>query len=92
MRTDYIEVEIEGRAFRLYFDADEPTALHIYARHGMTEQDAAELFFEGEARWNADRRRFESRLGERVLYWVWLNGQESGTVLVVSCFALAEEQ
>jgi len=92
VRTDYVEVEVQAQRFRLYFDADEPGVLHIYARHGMTAAAAAALFFEGECSWNEARRRFESRLGRRVLYWAWLHAQEHGTVLVLSCFEKPEEQ
>jgi hypothetical protein len=91
VRTDYVEVEVQEQHFRLYFDADEPGVLHVYARHGMTIADAAALFFEGQRSWNEARRRFESRLGRRVLYWAWLHGREHGTVLVLSCFEKQEE-
>ena len=90
MRTDFIEVEVNGQRFRLYFDTDETGTLHIDARHGMTAEDAVALFFEGERSSNKQRRRFESRLGQRALYWAWLHGQENGTVLVLSCFEKQE--
>ena len=90
MRTGYVEVEVQAQRFHLYFDAEEPGLLHIYARHGMTVADAAALYFEGERAWNETRRRFESRVGRRVLYWAWLHGQEHGTVLVLSCFETQE--
>ena len=92
MRRDYIEVEVRGQRFRLYFDADELGVLHIYARHGMTTADATALFFEGERAWNEARQRFESRRGRRALYWAWLHGQEHGVVLVLSCFETQEPQ
>ena len=56
----------------------------------MTAEDAVALFFEGERDWNEQRRRFESRLGQRVLFWAWLHGQEGGTVIVLSCFEVQE--
>ena len=90
MRTDFIEVEVNRQRFRLYLDADDAGTLHIYTRHGMTAEDAATLFFEGERSSNEQRRRFESRVGQRVLYWAWLHGQENGTVLVLSCFEKQE--
>lgn len=90
MRRAYVEVEVQGQRFRLYFDTDEPGVLHIYARHGMTAADAAALFFEGERTWNDERRRFESHLGRCVLYWAWLHGREDGIVLVLSCFEKQE--
>lgn len=92
MRTDYIEVEIREQRFRLYLDSNEPGVLHIFARHGMTAGDAAQLFFEGASAWNDTRARYESRLGLRVLYWAWLHGREHGTVLVLSCFEKTETQ
>lgn len=58
----------------------------------MTAQDAAALFFEGQSYWNEQRRRFENRLGQRVLFWAWLHGRESGTVIVLSCFEKQEER
>jgi len=92
VRTDFVEVEAQAQRFRLYFDTDEPGLLHISARHGMSAADAVALFFEGECSWNEARKRFESRLGRRVLYWAWLHGQEHGTVLVLSCFEKQEER
>jgi hypothetical protein len=92
VRRDYVEVEANGQRFRLYFDVEEPGALHIVARHGMTAADAAALFFEAKRIWNDARQRFESRQGRRVLYWAWLHGQEGGTVLVLSCFESQEKQ
>lgn len=90
MRSDYIEVEVDGQRFRLYFDSEERGVPHIYARHGMLVEDVAALFFEGTRAWNGERRRFESRSGQHVLYWAWLHAQEKGTVLVLSCFGKQE--
>jgi hypothetical protein len=91
VRRDYVEVEIRGQRLRLYFDAEEPGVLHIFARHGMRAVDASTLFFEGDRAWNEARQRFESRLGRRVLYWAWLHGRGGGTVLVLSCFEAQED-
>lgn len=88
---DFVEVEVNGQRFRLYFDVDEASALHIYAQHGTTAEDVVALFFEGERSWNEQRQRFESRLEGQVLYWAWLHGQENGTVLVLSCFEKEED-
>lgn len=46
---------------------------------------------EGERDWNEPRRRFESRFGQRVLFWAWLHGREGSTVIVFSCFEVQEE-
>ena len=90
MRTDFVEIEAHGQHFRLYFDRDQSGVLHIHSRHGMTAEDAVALFFEGERDWNEQRRRFESRLGQRVLFWAWLHGQEGSTVIALSCFEVQE--
>ena len=62
-----------------------PGVLHVVARHGMSENDAIEVFFEGNSIWNDRRQRFENRLDQRVLYWAWLHGEPDGTVIVLSC-------
>ena len=90
MRTDFVEIEVNGQRFRLYSDRDLSGVLHIHSRHGMTAEDAVALFFEGERDWNEQRRRFESRLGQRVLFWAWLHGREGSTVIVLSCFEVQE--
>ena len=90
MRTDFVEIEANGQRFRLYFDRDQSGVLHIHSRHGVTAEDAVALFFEGERNWNEQRRRFESRLGQRVLFWAWLHGREGTTVIVLSCFQVQE--
>jgi len=92
VRTDFIEVEVNGNRFRIYLDAVEAGALHISARHGMMAEDAAALFFAGQPSWNEQRSRFENRVGQQVLYWAWLHGQENGTVLVLSCFEKQEDK
>jgi hypothetical protein len=87
---DFVEIEANDQRFRLYFDRDQSGVLHIHARHGMTAEDAVALFYEGKRDWNEQRRRFESRLGQRVLFWTWLYGREGGTVIVLSCFEVQE--
>lgn len=90
MRTDFVEIEANGQRFRLYLDRDQSGVLHIHSRHGMTAEDVVALFFEGERDWNEQRRRFESRLGQRVLFWAWLHGREGSTVIALSCFEVQE--
>lgn len=75
-----------ANAFACTLIATRPVVLHIYSRQGMTAADTVALFFEGERNWNDQRRRFESRLGQRVLFWAWLYGEEGSTVIVLSCF------
>ena len=77
-------MESEGLRFRSCLDREHPSELHIYARHGLDIPDALELFFDSEARWNEQYRRFENSSGKRVLYWAWkrLNAE----VVIITCF------
>jgi hypothetical protein len=43
-----------------------------------------DTFFEGDTRWNAERRRFETSTDTHTLYWFWL--EQNAVVMVVSCF------
>ncbi|MHB8618363.1 MAG: hypothetical protein ACYDAG_02135 [Chloroflexota bacterium] len=84
MRDDYIAVESEGVRFRFYLDRHQRSALHIHARHGLGIQDALDLFFDTEARWNERHKRFENQGGNRVLYWAWK--QPNSEVVIITCF------
>jgi hypothetical protein len=84
MRDDYVAVESGGMLFRFYLDREHSSVLHIYARHGMEISDALELFFDAEAHWNEQHRRFENLIGDRVLYWAWKRPSEE--VIVITCF------
>lgn len=84
MRDDYVAVESGGLLFRFYLDCEYPSVLHIYARHGMEIADALELFFDTEAHWNEQHRRFENQIGHRVLYWAWKRPNEEA--IVITCF------
>jgi hypothetical protein len=75
-----------GVVFVFKYDLDDPSILHIFARHLMTVDDALRTWFDEDAEdtWNDEYGRFETRSDTRVLYWKWLT--EAERVLVISCF------
>jgi hypothetical protein len=82
----YRQVRADGLVFLFAYDADDPTLLHIFARHLTTIDDALRTWFDASAEetWNEQRQRFETRSASHVLYWTWLTDNER--VLIISCF------
>lgn len=61
-------------------------ALHIYARHMCSPEDAINVFFETEEdEWDPEFRRFESFTDTHGLYWFWMD-EEKTVVMIISCF------
>jgi hypothetical protein len=72
-------------------DDDEPSLLHIFARHMTTIDDALDVWFDEEAsqNWNVTHERFERFNDTHGLFWFWLN-QQDRVVMVITCFTLEE--
>jgi hypothetical protein len=58
-----------GLVFVFAYDSDDPSLLHIYARHLTSPADGMRTYFEGETTWNARRRRFETSTLTHGLFW-----------------------
>ena len=72
--------------FVFKYDEDDPSILHIYARHLTTVQQAIDTWFDEDAEetWNPRRERFETRSQTHEIYWFWL--EEDRRVLIITCF------
>ena len=83
---EYQQVEADGFTFLFAFDPDDPSPLHIYARHLATIDDALDVWFDDATDdvWNEEYRRFETVGRTHVLYWAWL--VEGQRVLIITCF------
>lgn len=86
MARGYKWVQAQGLRFAFAHDDDDPSILHIYARHLTTIDDALRVWFDKGApeRWNDQRQRFEVEGDRHVLYWSWL--EYGRRVLIISCF------
>ncbi|MDE3076270.1 MAG: hypothetical protein KGJ86_12650 [Chloroflexota bacterium] len=82
----------EGIRFVFAYDRDDPTLLHIYARHLTTPQEAMDTFLDPTATttWNQRYGRFETYSAARGLFWFWL--EQGQAVMVISCFRTTEEE
>lgn len=58
-----------GIRFVFKCDTDDPTVLHIYARHGTTIENAITTFKTGVTRWNDQYKRFETFSETHGLFW-----------------------
>lgn len=83
----YKRVIEEGITFRFKYDQVDPSLLHIYARHLTEIDDALDVFFETEASWNEEFRRFENYSSTHGLYWFWLD-ESKKEVQIISCFRI----
>ncbi len=83
----YKRIVEEGITFLFKYDEVDPTLLHIYARHLMEIDDALDLFFETEPKWNEQFRRFENYSETCGLFWFWRN-EEKRQVMIITCFRI----
>ncbi|MBW1878397.1 MAG: hypothetical protein JRI25_16075 [Deltaproteobacteria bacterium] len=72
-------------------DDDDPTLLHIYARHLTGIDDALDVWFGADASqtWNVARARYERFSKNHGLFWFWLD-QQTEVVMVITCFKLED--
>lgn len=75
-----------GIGFIFKVDPDDPSLLHIYARHLTTVDDAIDVFFDPSAtqHFNDEMRRYERHNQTHGLYWFWI--EEPRAVMVITCF------
>lgn len=80
-------VEREGITFVFTHDDDDPSLLHIFARHLTNIDDALRVWFDetAEDAWNDRYSRWESTGSTHVLLWTWLIPEQR--VLIITCFA-----
>ena len=85
----YRRVREQGVTFVFKYDDDDPSLLHIYARHLTTIDDALDVYFAADAteRWNAASRRFERYNESHGLFWFWLD-EANRVVMVITCFSV----
>ena len=85
-------VEAAGFTFYFTYDRKRTSELHIERRTGVSPQRAIDTFLDGLHSWNERGERFECYTESYGLYWTWLYGEEtSSIVLVISCFPLEGE-
>jgi hypothetical protein len=79
-------VERDGITFVFTHDDDDPSLLHIFARHLATIDDALGVWFDERTTdvWNDRYSRWESTGVTHVLYWTWLVAEQR--VLIITCF------
>ncbi|MEZ4489308.1 MAG: hypothetical protein R3F51_17110 [Cyanobacteriota/Melainabacteria group bacterium] len=83
----YKQVKEDGFIFLFRYDTVDPTILHIYARHLTSIDDALDLFFETEPKWNEKFKRFENYSDTHGLYWFWRDERKK-IVVVITCFRI----
>jgi hypothetical protein len=81
----YKRLKARGITFVFKYEPDNPDLLHIYVRHLKEPDDAIEIFFQGEKRWNVEQDLWESQLGNERMWWFWIN-EADRVVMVVTCF------
>ena len=89
----YKRVRENGITFVFKYDDDDPSLLHIFARHLTSIDDALDVFFDAGAAeaWNDLHRRYERQSATHGLYWFWLD--EAGrVVMVITCFTVEGAQ
>lgn len=89
----YQRVRENGITFVFKYDDDDPSLLHIFARHLTSIDDALDVFFDPGATelWNDVHRRYERQSTTHGLYWFWID--EAGRVaMVVTCFTVEGAQ
>jgi hypothetical protein len=81
----YRSVQADGFVFLFAYDIDDPTLLHIYARHLTTIDDALRVWFDPAAEdvWNETYERVESQNDTHLLLWKWLT--DGKRVLIITC-------
>lgn len=85
-------VRESGVTFVFKTDDDDPSLLHIFARHLTSIDDALDVYFDDSATqtWNATNQRFERHSRTHGLYWFWLD-EPGQVVMVITCFTLEED-
>ncbi len=73
------------RYFVFKIDPDEPSMLHIWARHLCTPDEAILTWRDGSRVWNQTHKRWESYTASHGLFWFEL---KDGGIMVVSCFKM----
>jgi hypothetical protein len=79
------KVRVSGVLFHFAYDDEEPTLLHIFARHLKEPKHAIAAWFQGQHVWREEHRRFEGQAGRLGILWFWLD-YERAAVQVISCF------
>ena len=69
------------------YDTVDPSILHIYARHLTSIDDALDVFFDTEPKWNEEYERFENYSVTHGLFWFWKN-EERKIVVIITCFRI----
>jgi hypothetical protein len=89
-RRHALIIEARGERFRVYYDLQDPSVLHITRQHGTTPEDAIRTFFAGVAEpWDQEHLRFATYTETHGLYWTRHAHDQSG--IVISCFKRGEE-
>ena len=84
-KAKYEVIEEQGITFFFKYDKDNPSLLHIYARHLTSMDDTLDVFFNTTPTWNERYNRFENLSDTHGLYWFWRNEQRK-EVTVITCF------
>ncbi len=85
----YRRVRENGITFVFKYDDDDPTLLHIFARHLTTIDDALDVYFDPDVAhtFNTRFNRYESYNATHGLFWFWID-ESARVVMVISCFAI----
>ena len=75
-RPEYEHVKCNGLIFVFKYDYKKPDMLHIYSRHMTTPDDALNLYFNQDAVWNEERKRYANFSKTHGLYWFWCNEEK----------------
>jgi hypothetical protein len=83
-------IESQGERFRLYYDIEEPSVLHITRRHGTTPEEAVRTFFAGVTEsWDESHLRRETHTDTHGPFWT--RHAHDHSVIVISCFKRGDE-
>lgn len=69
--------QARGIDFHFFFHQGGEGSLHITVRWGTLPLDAIEVFFEGEAVYDAQHDRFATRNRDYELTWRWIEREKS---------------
>lgn len=89
----YEEFEYEGYTFRFLYDREFADRLHVEASHGLSAEEAIDVFFDGahttrertDLRLSDGTRTYETLHKNRGIWWKWID-QSKNHVLIWSFF------
>ena len=92
MMGKYRRIRENGITFIFKMDDDDPTILHVFARHLTEPDDALDVFFDPTATETHNRThdRFERYNATHGLFWFWID-EAAKVVMVITCFTLEGE-